>query len=121
MHAQNWKQPFDEEVAKAKDRHQNAIFEAHEEFKKAEAEAWQQRNADYRAAEDAWNAVNSLPECAEATEARQAFDAAKAPASLAPARRALAEAIDRADHAYKAALIAAGQQHNVSVTVHNPR
>ena len=34
MHAQNWKQPFDEDVAKAKDRHQNAIAEAHEEFKK---------------------------------------------------------------------------------------
>ena len=28
-HATNWKQPFDEDVAKAKDRHQQAIAEAH--------------------------------------------------------------------------------------------
>ena len=37
-----------------------------------------------------WNAVKSLPECAEVTEARQAFDLAKAPAPLALARMALA-------------------------------
>ena len=52
MHAQNWKQPFDEEVAKAKDRHQQAIAEAHDAFKQAERRAWEKRNADYRAAED---------------------------------------------------------------------
>ena len=46
MHAQNWKQPFDEEVAKAKDRHQQAIAEAHDAFKQAERRAWEKRNAD---------------------------------------------------------------------------
>ena len=34
---------------RAKDRHQSAIVDAHEQFKRAEAEAWRQRNADYRA------------------------------------------------------------------------
>src|SRR5207302_1113401 len=77
MHAQNWKQPFDEDVAKAKDRHQNAIAEAHEAFKQAEAEAWQQRDAAYRAAEHAWNALKSLPDCPEVAEAREAFQRAK--------------------------------------------
>src|SRR3954470_7508577 len=101
MHAQNWKQPFDEEVAKAKDRHQQAIAEAHDAFKQAERRAWEKRNADYRAAQDTWDAVKSLSECAEVTEARQAFDLAKAPASLAPARKALAEAIDRADQRFQ--------------------
>jgi hypothetical protein len=115
MHAQNWKQPFDEDVAKAKDRHQNAIFEAHEEFKKAEAEAWQQRNADYRAAEDAWNALKSLPECTKVAEARDAFQRAKEPALLAPARRALADAIDRADRAFNAEVAAVAGQHNVTI------
>src|SRR5438045_7096974 len=113
MHAQNWKQPFDEDVAKAKDRHQNAIFEAHEEFKRAEAAAWQQRNADYRAAEDAWNAVKSLPECAEVAEAREAYQRAKEPALLAPARRALADAIRAADEAYHAEVARLGPEHGV--------
>ena len=81
MHAQNWKAPFDEDVMRAKDRHQSAIVAAHEEFNKAEAAAWQQRNADYRAAEQQRNSVKSLRECAEVTEARLAFDAAKSPAS----------------------------------------
>src|SRR5439155_23402934 len=115
MHAQNWKQPFDEDVAKAKDRHQNAIFEAHEEFKKAEAEAWQQRNADYRAAEDAWNALKSLPECTKVAEARNAFQRAKEPALLAPARKALAEAIKKADDDYNSEVRQIASKHTVTV------
>jgi len=121
MHAQDWKQGFDEDVAKAKDRHQQAIAEAHDAFKKAEAESWKQRDAAYRAAEDAFNALKSLSDCPELREASEAFDRAKEPASLSEARKALAEAIERADHAYKAALVTAGEHHNVSVTVHDQR
>ena len=59
--------------------------------------------------------MKPLPECPEVTEARQAFDLAKAPASLAPARKALAEAIERADQRFQEEVARLGQEHGVTV------
>jgi hypothetical protein len=106
---------FIEARTDAQGRHQTAICEAHTKFKQAEAEAWRIRNLDYQAAKDQWDAVKSYPNHPDHSEMRDAFQRSKAPASLANARRQLAEAINRADQDYKAALVRIGQAHNVTV------
>ena len=116
QHAQNWAAPFNEDVTAAKGRHQQAIAEAHDAFKQACAAAQEQRNADYRAARDWFDSLKSAPQDPAYNEARNAFQRSKSPASLAAARKALAEAIHKADDDYKAALVRAGRKH--SVTVH---
>jgi hypothetical protein len=106
---------FIEARTEAEGRRQQSIVDAHTEFKRAEAEAWRVRNLDYQAAKDQWDAVKSDPNHPDMHGLREAFQRSKQPASLAPARKALAEAINRADQDYKAALIRIGAQHNVTV------
>jgi hypothetical protein len=118
-HHQNWAEPYNEAVALAKAQHQNAIAAAHDEFKKAAEEAKRIQHLDYLAARDAFDVVKSDEDHPALREAYDAFQRAKAPASLSKARRELADAIRKADQDYKLALVAAGEKHNVSVTVHD--
>jgi hypothetical protein len=115
MHAHNWATPFNEARAEAEGRRQSAIADADDAFRAAKAEAERLRNADYLAARDAWDALKSYPHDPAYAETRDAFQRAKAPASLACARRALAEAINKADQDYRAALVKIGQKHGVTV------
>jgi hypothetical protein len=118
----NWAEPFQDDATRARDRHQTALVEAHATFKHAVAKAERERNADYIAARDAFDAVKSDPDTEGYKETRDAFDRAKAPASLSQARRALAKAIEAADLQLKLDLVTAGQQHSVSVGLeHDPR
>ena len=116
MPDQNWAAPFNEAKAQAEARKQQAVAEAHDAFKKAERRAWEQRNADYQAAEDAFNAVKALDASDPAfIEANDAYQRAKEPASLAPARKTLAEAIKQADDEYNSAVRRIASQHDVTV------
>jgi hypothetical protein len=99
----------------AEGRRQQAIADADDAFRAARAEAERLRNADYLAARDAWDALKSFPNDPAYAETRDAFQRSKAPASLACARRQLAEAITKADQDYRAALVRLGQEHNVTV------
>jgi hypothetical protein len=122
MHAQNWKAPFDEEVTRAKGRHQQAIADADDTFRKTVAEAERQRNADYIAARDWFDSVKSDPDHPDLAEARDAFDRAKEPASLAPARRALAQAIEKADRDFHTEVARIGARQGINTnSPHNPR
>jgi hypothetical protein len=121
MHAHNWATPFNEARAAAEGRRQQAICEAHGAFQEAKAEAEDRRNLDYAAARDAFDALKPFPRDPAYAETRDAFQRSKAPASLTCARKALAQAIERADLQFKADLVAAGATHKVSVGIHNPR
>jgi hypothetical protein len=117
MQDHNWAQPFNDDVAAAKSRHQQAVQDAHRDFEQARAKADQERNADYLAASDAWDAIKSSPNDPAYAEARDAYERSKAPTSLAFARRQLAAAIERTDLQYKADLVRIGAEHNVSIGI----
>jgi hypothetical protein len=115
-------EPFNDDATRARDRHQTAIVEAHATFKQAVAKTQRQRNADYIAARDAFDAVKSHPDTEGYKETLAAYEQSKAPVSLSHARRAMAKAIEAADLQLKLDLVRAGQQHSVSVGLeHDPR
>ena len=65
--------------------------------------------------------MKSFPDTEGYKETRKAFDRAKEPTSLSQARKALADAVRRADEQYKIYLIRLGRAHGVSVGIHDPR
>ena len=113
----NWSAPFNDDVAAAKGRHQQAVQDAHREWEEARARAISERDLDADAARDAWEAVKSHPDAEGYAEARCAWEASKMPANLHPARKALDAAIRKADEDYKVALVRLGAQHNVSIGI----
>ncbi|HET9848455.1 MAG TPA: hypothetical protein VFR68_07870 [Candidatus Dormibacteraeota bacterium] len=115
MRAQDWMQAYDEEVTRAKGRHQQTLQEAHDAFKKACDEAEQQRNAIYFAACDAWDAVKDKPDHPNHDAGREAFKRAQVAASFVAARHALAEAIRKADEGLKAEVQRIAGKHRVIV------
>jgi len=115
MTDQNRTDAFNEAVAAAKDRHQQAVKDAHEEFNTAIAKADRERDDFYNAASEAWDAVKRNPNLPEYDEALVAFEQAKAPANHGPARRALDAALRQADQNYHAELAELGRAHGVSV------
>jgi hypothetical protein len=114
MSNQNRTAAFNEAVARAQNRHQQAVRDAHEEFNTAIAKADRERNDLYKAASEAWDAVKSNPNHPEHDEAWVAFEQAKAPANHGPARRALDAALRQADQNYHAELTELGNAHGVS-------
>ena len=115
MRAQNWKAPFDEEVTKAKGRHQQAINDAHAAFNKRVAEEIGVRTARYETARGAFDALKPTPEAEGYETARQAFQDAKLPADHTQARAELDRAIRAADEAYHAEVARLGAEHGVTV------
>jgi hypothetical protein len=106
---------FNEAMNAAKNRHQQAVRDAHEEFNTAIAKADRERDDLYKAASEAWDAVKSDPNHLEHDETWVAFEQAKAPANHGPARRALDAALRQADQNYHAELAELGRAHGVSV------
>jgi hypothetical protein len=115
MHAQNWKAPFDEEVTRARDKHQHALSEAHRQFAAAKEKAKSDQRADYLAARDAFDALKPTPDAEGYETARQAFQGAKLPADHTQARAELDRAIRAADEAYHAEVARLGAEHGVTV------
>jgi hypothetical protein len=115
MTDQNRTDAFNEAVAAAKGRHQQAVTDAHVEFNTAIAKADRERDGLYKAASEAWDAVKSNPNDPEHDEAWVALEQAKAPANHGPARRALDVALRKADQNYHAELAELGRTHGVSV------
>ena len=64
---------------------------------------------------DAWDAVKSNPDHPRHDQAREAFQKAKQAASFTAARRALAEAIRKADDDLKAEVQRIAGRHRVTV------
>ena len=106
---------FNEAVAAAKSRHQQAVRDAHEEFNTTIAKADRERDDVYKAASEAWDAVKSDPNHPEHVETWVAFEQTKAPANHGPARRALDAALRKAHQSYHAELAELGRAHGVSV------
>jgi hypothetical protein len=96
MHAQNWKSPFDEDVAKAKDRHQQAIRAAHAAHAKEVAELRQRHAAEPREAD---------PDAQYHRQVRE----------LKTLNDALDSAIRAADEAFHAEVARLGAEHGVTV------
>ena len=96
MHAQNWKEPFDEEVTRAKDHHQQAITEAHRACAEAKSALRRKHTAERKEAD---------PDAQYHRQVRE----------LKALDDALDRAIREADAAFHAEVARLGQEHSVSV------
>jgi flagellar motility protein MotE (MotC chaperone) len=96
MHAQNWKAPFDDDVARAKDRHQQAIAEAQRACAEAKSELRRKHAAERREAD---------PDAQYHRQVRE----------LKSLDDALDADVRKADAAYHAKVARLGKEHGVTV------
>ena len=113
MPVQNITEAFNETVAVAKARHQQAISEAYRAFNVKHAETMRKHREAYMAARADWDTVKSAPEAEGHEEARQAFIDANAPADHTEARAEMDRALRAADAAYHADVAGLGQEHGL--------
>jgi hypothetical protein len=115
MPDQNRTEAFNEAVAVAKARHQQAVSEAYRAFNAKHSEATHLHREAYMAARAAWDAVKSTPEADGYEEARQAFLDANALADHTEARAEMDSAVRAADGAYHAEVRRIAAAHGVTV------
>ena len=115
MPDQNRTEAFNEAVAVAKARHQQAISEAYRAFNVKHSETKRLHRETYMAARAAWDAVKSTPEADGYEEARQAFLTANVPADHTEARAEMDSAIRAADTACHAEVQKIAAEHGVTV------
>src|ERR1700730_18624018 len=114
MPDQNRTEAFNEAVAVAKARHQQAISEAYRTFNVKHSETKHKHREAYMAARADWDTVKSTPEAEGYEKARQAFIDANAPADHTEARAEMDRALRAADTAYHAEVQKIAAEHGVT-------